>query len=160
MNVFEPRAASARHTRSPGSTSVRFNSRTTSKAVSAQPESPPNPSARPEQSRINYGNSQADWLPFFRSSLMPSGRRCDDFPPKSLTHSNDAELEFQSRRVYPAAKNKLCTRHKLERVTFAFGGYGSIQTALPLPPSGLQVWPGTRHGPQRTDAAISVRLTD
>jgi hypothetical protein len=28
----------------------------------------------------------------------------DNFPPKSLTHSNDAELEFQSRRAYPAVK--------------------------------------------------------
>jgi hypothetical protein len=37
----------------------------------------------------------------FRTKLFAFG---DEFPPKSLTHSNDAELEFQSGRANPAAR--------------------------------------------------------
>jgi hypothetical protein len=37
----------------------------------------------------------------FRTKLSPFG---DDFPPKSLTHSNDAELELEPGRVSLAVK--------------------------------------------------------
>jgi hypothetical protein len=43
----------------------------------------------------------------FRTKLSPFG---DDFPPKSLTHSNDAELELQSGRAYPAVNKKKLAR--------------------------------------------------
>ena len=58
----------------------------------------------------------------FRTKLSPFG---DDFPPKSLTHANDAELELQSGRVYN--KKKLAHPTRFERVAFAFGGRRSIQ---------------------------------
>jgi hypothetical protein len=53
------------------------------------------------------------------------------YPPKSLTHSNDAELEFQSERAYPAVKYLTEVAHptRFERVTFAFGGQRSIYAA-------------------------------
>jgi hypothetical protein len=35
-----------------------------------------------------------------------AGHSAKIFPPKSLTHSNDAEMEFQSRRAYPRKTRK------------------------------------------------------
>jgi len=48
------------------------------------------------------------------------------FSIQSLTHSNDAELEFQSRQHIPLQnKKKLAHPTRFERVTFAFGGQTS-----------------------------------